>query len=436
MCVLSRFSSEFVHMVELLITTPVFNRGLDHYHTRFKYSNATTNDWIESMEHASGKKLMAMADGWLRRSGHPHVLYSGAYDAASKSYKLTMEQTKLPAADPTPWILPVDWSLVKDGKVLREGIFELNKVKDDLVIPNIDVEPDFLSFARGWSFFGTHANTSASAAGLARQALTDPDVVNRYFSYRAVTDGEKAKVILALQAANASKGAPVEGSAAEKEPAATGDLAISAEWVQLHATILFDERITAGARASILREGEDIHTRPDLSFLYWEISDARLALLQAVYDAHAPRILALYQELQNRNVPGPHLPQLAERSLKHHLFLLLAAGQKGSILASRKPSEVKVDIAALAKELLGSSFMTDQLFAFSQYLSGSSNRLEKLACTLEVRERFKQHPDSIETFVGVLAGLDSPEATGMIRELLEDKEMFNVNQAGSVNRQE
>ena len=215
------------------------------------------------MEHASGESLMPMANLWLRRSGHPHILYSGSYDSAARTYTVSMEQTQLPAADPQPWILPVDWALVKDGAVTHTGVHRLSAAKDTLVIRDVETEPDFLSFARGWSFFGTHANTKASGTQLSRQALTDPDCVNRYFAYRAVVDAEKAAIIEALRTERAVGGQPEQ----RPEGGAPG-VTVSPELVQLHAAILFDEQMTAGARASLLREGEDIHTRKDLSFLY------------------------------------------------------------------------------------------------------------------------------------------------------------------------
>lgn len=405
---------EFVSMIELLIGTATFNRGLDLYHTKYSFSNATTDDWIRSMEEASGQELMPMANLWLRRSGHPHILYNGSYDAASKTYTLEMEQTKMPRKDPTPWIVPIDWALVKDGKVMREGIYRLSTATATFKIENVESAPDFLSFARSWSYFGTHSNRTATQSDLVKQALTDPDVINRYFAYRAVVDAEKATIIEALK----------------HHSGASHEVRISPEFVQLHAAILFDERITAGARAALLREGEDIHTRPDLSWCYWEIAHARTALLQAVWDAHAPRILALYNELQAKNVAGPHIHQLHERALKHHLFTLIAAGKKRAILASRQASDLEADVSKLAKELLASPFMSDQLFAFSQYLSGPASAAEKQAVMAEVRTKFAAHPDSIETYVGVISGLDSDDAPTLIRSLIADKQMFDVAQAG------
>jgi aminopeptidase N len=267
--------SEFVRMIELLIGKPAFGRGLAQYYADFAYSNATTDDWIRSMERASGKSLMPMANKWLRRSGHPHVEYKGVYDANAKTYALHMKQTRLPTkgADRSAWILPVDWALVRGGAVQREGVFTLDKEEDVLTISDVAEQPDFVSFARGWSFFGTHANTSASASELGLQALTDPDVINRYFAYRAVTDAQKARIIEALRDERAAAGdkAPERGQAQRQ----AAGVSIAPEWVELHARILFDESVSAGARASILREGEDIHTRADLAHLYWQISDGQ-----------------------------------------------------------------------------------------------------------------------------------------------------------------
>jgi hypothetical protein len=403
---------EFVNMIESLIGTATFNRGLDLYHTKYSYANATTNDWIRSMEETSGKSLMKMADLWLRRNGHPHVVYSGEYDATKKEYTVKIEQQHLPARDPTPWIVPIDYSLVKDGRLMKEGLFVCEKEKDSFTITDVSEKPDFLSFARGWSFFGTHSNSTASVADLSKQALTDPDIINRYFAYRAVVDAEKGRIIDAL----------VKGDASH---------VVSPDVAKLHAAILFDSSVTAGARAAILREGEDIHTRPDLSFRYWEISNAKQALLQAVFDAHGAEVLALYQKLQSENRPGPHIDQLHQRALKHHLFTILAAGvNKKSILSTRKlNAAVQVDISALAKDLLSSSFMTDKLFAFSQFLSGPASSAEKQSVMEQVKKQFSAHPDSIESYIGVITGLDSEDAPTLIRALLKDA-LFDVNLAG------
>ena len=57
----------------------------------------------------------------------------------------------------------------------------------------MDEAPDFFSFARDWSFFGSYV-AEVDNATLSLQARHDPDTVNRYFAYRALADQEKSKV--------------------------------------------------------------------------------------------------------------------------------------------------------------------------------------------------------------------------------------------------
>ena len=54
----------------------------------------------------------------------------------------------------------------------------------EFVIPEVNVSPDFVSIARGWSFYGTIASADEDQAFYAAQALSDPDIINRYFAFR------------------------------------------------------------------------------------------------------------------------------------------------------------------------------------------------------------------------------------------------------------
>jgi hypothetical protein len=59
---------------------------------------------------------------------------------------------------------------------------------------------------------------------------------------------------------------------------------------------------------------------------------------QALWDAVAPEVLALYQRLSDACVPGPHLDQLHQRALKHLLLAIIVAGAgTPSVFASRVP---------------------------------------------------------------------------------------------------
>lgn len=86
---------EFVSMVQRTVGDDNFAKGLDHYHTRFAHSNATTQDWIHSMEEVSGMKLSRMADLWLKRTGHPVLNAKTAYNAEEKTYEVSQPSQSL-----------------------------------------------------------------------------------------------------------------------------------------------------------------------------------------------------------------------------------------------------------------------------------------------------------------------------------------------------
>ena len=402
---------EFIRMVELLIGVPAFNVGLDHYHTKFRYSNATTRDWVEAMEWSSGQQLMAMADGWLKRTGYPEVTYTTRYDSGARTYTVHITQTT--AADGKGWTFPVSWALVKDGKNTHEGVWKISETQSTITVADVSSAPDFLSFARNWSFFGTSKCEGIALETLRVQALSDPDVINRYFAYRAFADHSKAAIVEAFLA----------GQQAE--------VTISPDFVELHGKILFDPSITPSTRAQMLTEAEDIASRPDLGHHYWEIYHAKTALLQAVYDAYAERLIAMFEELEARNRPGPHLDGLHDRALKAQLLRVLTAGTATpSALPSRKPSPVKADVVRYAKQLLTSPFMSDQTFGVSQFLSGPASSEEKRSVQADVLQRFSQHPDTIESYIAIIASIDTDDAPTLIRAMITNQSLFNYNLAG------
>jgi hypothetical protein len=66
---------------------------------------------------------------------------------------------------------------------------------------------------------------------------------------------------------------------------------------------------------------------------------------QAVWDAVAEDVVALYQRLSDACVPGPHLDQLHDRALKHLLLSIIVAGAATpSVFASRAPSPVTATV--------------------------------------------------------------------------------------------
>ena len=189
-----------------------------------------------------------------------------------------------------PWVIPVVWALVSNGADTHSGVFILDSdgahnfvvlapvsillksrhvthyavtvAEATFTVADVTAKPDFLSFGRGWSFFGSQASVDTDKSFLVAQATSDPDVINRYFAFRAVADAEKLATVNAIVS-----GAPVS---------------IGSDYVNLFSKLLFDERITASTRALILTESESLQgNHPSLSFRYWDIAKAKTAMLKA-----------------------------------------------------------------------------------------------------------------------------------------------------------
>ncbi|GAB5356534.1 hypothetical protein AAMO2058_000298000 [Amorphochlora amoebiformis] len=417
---------EFVRMIELCMGSDLFYKGLHRYHETYKNANATSIQWIEAMEDTmkdAGKSVnfKAMAHGWLKRSGHPKVDVSVTYDEKQKMVSVEMKQSGFQNVtqkmDPeekggpwdigadfkAPWIFPVEWGLVKDGKDLCTGMFTMSKDKEILKIEGVESPPDFFSFARGFSFFGTYTVSTATSAQLVLQARTDPDLVNRFIAYRAVADKEKARLVELC-----AKGKKLSSSM------------VSKDYTDTHAAVMFDEKLEGSARSMICMENESLDSREDLKHLYWEMSAAKDAMLAAVYKQHEEKILKMFDEIEGKNVAGPHKDQLHDRAIKGHLLRVIVAGAK-------EAKDTKKAIVRSAK-LMKSMFMSDRIRGISTFLSLEEpvKRDEKIA---ELKKTWGKQIDMCETLISIISSIDSKDSPKIIGDLIKD-DIFDINLAG------
>ena len=148
-------------MVQSILGKKNFVRALENYHQKFAFSNAKTNDWIECMsEYAPANvDLNAMATGWLRRTGYPTVTVDAlSYNVAKAECTFTFTQTgyenQKNSNNQYPWIIPINWSLIKNGQIMKENMEILTTGTNTYVISGLSEAPDFISVGRDWSFFG------------------------------------------------------------------------------------------------------------------------------------------------------------------------------------------------------------------------------------------------------------------------------------------
>jgi len=312
-----------------------------------------------------------------------------------------------------PWTFPVEWALVKDGKNVKAGTRIMAKASETFEITGVAAKPDFLSFARGFSYFGTYTVTTATTENLALQACSDTDLVNRFLAYRAIAEGEKARLV-ELKARSPSKDLK------------TTD--VSVDYRKAHAAIMFDDRLQGMARALICMEPESVDSRPDLAHQYWFISQAKTTMLAAVFDEYKEKILKLFDTLEAANKPSPLKQQLHDRALKGHCLRLMAAAAK----AGTDKKKATEDASKRAKALIDSAFMSDRIRGVVNYLELQEPKARD-AKIEELKKSWGTQMDSAEELIGCISSIDSDDSPTIIARLIEDK-IFDINLAGHARR--
>jgi hypothetical protein len=203
------------------------------------------------------------------------------------------------------------------------------------------------------------------------------------------------------------------------------------------------------------REAEAIPCAPELSHRYSEIHAACVAILQAVWDAHAEAIVKMFGALtdacKEANKTNPNTPSktvvatddefghtndflehMHTRALRHHLFAIIRAGRAGSALPGRRDKfQLSLSVSRIAQQIMNETpFQSDKTFGLAAYLATESDAAKRSATLAAVKQQAATHPLSIENFIAVVSAADCDDAPTFIRQLLEDESFFNINLSG------
>jgi aminopeptidase N len=110
-----------LHMLRGIVGTENFWDGVRQYYGRYRDRNASTDDFRQVMEQASGKPLGWFFDQWLKRAGMPALRGSWSYDAAARQVRVELAQ----GHQGDPYILPLEIGIVPASGQQRIERFEL-----------------------------------------------------------------------------------------------------------------------------------------------------------------------------------------------------------------------------------------------------------------------------------------------------------------------
>ena len=125
-----------LHMLRGTIGTEKFWLGIREYYRRYRDQNASTDDFRQIMEQASGMQLGWFFDQWLKRPGMPELRGSWRYDVAAKRVHVELSQAQSGA----PFRLPLEIAIVASAGAQRIERVELNGASGQFAFA-VDAEP-------------------------------------------------------------------------------------------------------------------------------------------------------------------------------------------------------------------------------------------------------------------------------------------------------
>ncbi len=156
--------AELIRMLRTLIGRETFRRGLDAYFERFDGQAVTTDDFAAVMAEVSGRDL-ELFKRWYTQAGTPRVTARSAFDAASGTLRIDVEQ-RTPATagqrEKAPLHIPLRVALLgRDGRPVsgrlgeaaeaREWVLELTSAAQSFHLSGLAEAPAAISWLRGFS---------------------------------------------------------------------------------------------------------------------------------------------------------------------------------------------------------------------------------------------------------------------------------------------
>jgi aminopeptidase N len=388
--------SEVVRMVQTLIGKEKFRAGMDLYFARHDGEAATVEQFIQCFADASGRDMSAFMR-WYSQAGTPEVTASGRYDAAQKTYTLSLGQTLAPTPgqpDKEPMVIPLVTGLVgKDGRDLpltlssgekiERGVLVLREPAQTFTFADI-AAPPVLSINRGFSA-PIKLVTDLTNDDLAFLAAHDSDPFNRWQALQTISMRLLIDNVAAIRAGKEPRG---DDKLMVALAALLENPALEPAFVAL--------ALVPPGEGDVAREiGRDID--PDAIF------KARAALRAGIGERLGPALSAAYERL---TVPGGYTPDATSagrRALRNVALDLMAAG--GAAPA----------IAQAMRQYEAADNMTDRLAALATLsLHDVPERETALA---DFYERYKGDALVIDKWFSLQAAIPQPDTLDKVKAL-------------------
>lgn len=293
-------AAEVIRMLRLVVGTEKFRQARDLYFSRYKGSNANTEQFLACFTEVSGRDLTQFQKEWLYTIGYPKVVAKHTYDPVARRLDVTLSQTR--SGTGGLFHIPFQMAAVDANGHDIPGTVALLELRDEEKLFSFrDVpEPAFVSMNRDYSFYGTFTDQSATRDQRILQARLDPNLFCRVDAMMRVTDEERVRLI--------------------NDPKATP----SAEWIAVYEAVLNDTTLPLSIQPYILRIDEQSLDRSYIA-MPQERYDARERLLKAVAKKLKSALIKRFNAVDTYSPDKSIQDGLANRQLKGTLLRIIVS---------------------------------------------------------------------------------------------------------------
>ncbi|MGC8605627.1 MAG: DUF3458 domain-containing protein, partial [Desulfomonilaceae bacterium] len=270
------------------------------YFSRYKNSNANTDQFFECFEETSGKNLEQFKKCWLYRIGYPKVSFKTFYDSQAMTYKIQFCQKQSNALE-VPFHIPIELAAIDNAGNVINGtnlVFEFKSTNSELVFENILTEPAFVSVNRNYSFYGTCLRENEEQDSLILQIRLDDNLFNRIEAFRRLTDIQRIRLLNWI------------------------DAKIDDSWIDLFGELLCDRNIAPSTKAFFIRIDEQPLDRNYSSWIL-ELVDVHEKLMRTINKTYKSELVEEFESLDTYKKKSSPKDNIEERILKQTLLELI-----------------------------------------------------------------------------------------------------------------
>jgi aminopeptidase N len=382
-------AAEVIRMLRLILGAETFRKGKNLYFKRHGGGNANTDQFFACFEETSGRDLSQFKREWLYTIGYPKVEGEWRYDDKTRTLRIILTQTRTGRGG--PFLLPVEVAAVdSNGQDITgtQQVIELTGERLEVEVPRV-AKPEYVSWNRDCSFYGTFLAAKTGEAELANQVRTDPNAYNRVEAMRQLTDIERIRLI--------------------RDPGAK----VGTGWLEVYGALLRDTNLPPGLKARLLHIDEQSMDRQYVPY-YRERYAARQSLLRQAMTRHMGDLVRVFRSIDTCRRSVVPKEGIEERRLKSVLLrVIVEAGSPNTMALAQEHFHAAWNITdkinALAciqvsrhprrRELVeeGFNLWKDHSAAYTSYLSlvgsGVEDDVFDMLAIEEQRPAFKiQHP--------------------------------------------